>query len=222
MGWFEDQAVQVERSVVAKEWLGKPARAVTASRTYLTDIDDLWDALITPERMRRWFMPVSGDLREGGRYRLEGNAEGSIITCKPPRELAVTWEFNGGVGWVNVMLSAEGEQVTRLTLEHIAHEDAAFLGFWEQFGPGAVGVGWDLSLLGLAEHLIDGQKARPRDEPAFFASDDGRSFAERSSAGWCDASMAFGTDREAALEASRRTTAFYTGGGEGQGTDERG
>jgi uncharacterized protein YndB with AHSA1/START domain len=222
MSWFDDQAAAVKRSVVSKEWLGKPARAVIASRVYPTNIDDLWDALITPERMRRWFMPVSGDLREGGRYKLEGNAEGTINSCKPPRELAVTWEFNGGIGWVNVTLAVEADQVTSLTLEHIAHEDAAFLGFWEQFGPGAVGVGWDLSLLGLAEHLVDGQKAAPRDEAAFFASGDGRSFAELSSAAWSEASVAFGTDADAAAEAAQRTTAFYTGGGEGQGPEQRG
>jgi uncharacterized protein YndB with AHSA1/START domain len=205
MSWFGDQAAAVKRSVISKEWLGKPARAVIASRVYPTNIGDLWYALITPERLRRWFMPVSGDLREGGRYKLEGNAEGSINSCKPPKELAVTWEYNGGIGWVNVTLGEEAEQITRLTLEHIAHEDAAFLGFWEQFGPGAVGVGWDLSLLGLAEHLVDGQKAAPRDEAAFFASGDGRSFAEQSSVAWCEASVA-----------------FYTGGGEGQGAEQRG
>jgi uncharacterized protein YndB with AHSA1/START domain len=129
MSWFGDQAAAVTRSVVSKEWLGKPARAVIASRVYPTNIDDLWDALITPERLRRWFMPVSGDLREGGRYKLEGNAEGTINSCKPPRELAVTWEFNGGIGWVNVTLAEEADQLTSLTLEHIAHEDAAWLGF---------------------------------------------------------------------------------------------
>ena len=221
MGWFEDQAFSVERKVVSKQWAGKPARAVVASRTYPTNIEDLWDALITPERMRRWFMPVSGDLRQGGRYQLEGNAEGSIEQCKPPRELGVTWEYNGAIGWVNVTLAAEGEQLTRLTLEHIAHEEAAFLGFWEQFGPGAVGVGWDLSLVGLAEHLRDGQSARPRDEAAFFATGDGRSFAEVSSTGWCEASIEFGTERIAARAAAARTTKFYTGGGEGQGAEQR-
>lgn len=222
MSWFGDQAATVERSVISKEWLGKPARAVIASRTYPTGIDDLWDALITPERLRRWLMPVSGDLREGGRYKLEGNAEGSINRCKPPQELAVTWEYNGGIGWVNVTLTEEADEITRLTLEHIAHEDADYLGFWDQFGPGAVGVGWDLSLVGLAEHLVDGGKARPRDEAVFFASDDGRSFAEFSSKGWCDASVAFGTDAKAAREAAQRTTNFYIGGGEGQGAEQRG
>ena len=31
-------------------------------------IDDVWDACTNPERIPRWFLPVSGDLRLGGRY----------------------------------------------------------------------------------------------------------------------------------------------------------
>ena len=50
------------------------ARIVTISQTYDTDIDDVWDACTNPERIPRWFMAVSGDLRVGGRYQLEKNA----------------------------------------------------------------------------------------------------------------------------------------------------
>jgi hypothetical protein len=36
-------------------------------------------------------MPISGDLRVGGRYRLEGNASGTIERWDPPRSFAATW-----------------------------------------------------------------------------------------------------------------------------------
>jgi uncharacterized protein YndB with AHSA1/START domain len=42
---------------------GDEARAVVLARTYKTDLEDLWDARTNPERIPRWFLPVSGDLR---------------------------------------------------------------------------------------------------------------------------------------------------------------
>jgi len=39
----------------------------------------------------RWFLPLHGDLREGGSFQLEGNAGGDILTCTPPQLLRVTF-----------------------------------------------------------------------------------------------------------------------------------
>lgn len=44
---------------------------------------------------------------------------------------------------------------TLLLLEHVALADD--LAMWDECGPGAVGVGWDLTFLGLAEHLRTGE-----------------------------------------------------------------
>src|SRR6186713_2161510 len=118
--WVSEQAGAVARKVACIEWEGKPARAVVAVRRYPTGIDDLWQAITDAERIPRWFMPISGELRLGGRYQLEGNAGGTITRCEPPRALGVTWEFGGGMSWVSVTLDAEGEDCTRLTLEHVA------------------------------------------------------------------------------------------------------
>lgn len=188
---------------------GKPARAVIASRSYPTDIADLWDALTTAERISRWLAPVSGDLRRGGRYQVEGNAGGEILACEPPRRLEVSWTGPGPDTWVTVTLAPEG-QGTRLTLEHVApvgDDDS----FWAQFGPGAVGVGWDLSFLGLALHVAD--PTAPRQDPeAWGARPENKAIIRASSEAWRDASIAFGTEPQAAREAGDRTTAFYTGG----------
>ena len=80
----------VERSVSALERGGQPARAVTLSRIYLTTVDDLWDAVTNPERIPRWFLPISGDLEAGGRYQLEGNAGGVIEACERLSHFAFT------------------------------------------------------------------------------------------------------------------------------------
>src|SRR5262245_54318494 len=101
-----------------REYQGKPARVVIASRIYDTDREDLWDALTSRERIPRWFLPIVGELKLGGRYQLQGNAGGTITRCDPPGALDLTWEFGGGLSWVTVRLEPEGKR-TQLTLEHI-------------------------------------------------------------------------------------------------------
>jgi uncharacterized protein YndB with AHSA1/START domain len=112
-------------------------RIAIARRTYLVDQADLWDALTNADRIPRWFLPVSGDLRVGGRYQLKGNAGGVVEHCREPESFAVTWEFGGTLSWVEVTLTPDGERTT-LELAHEAHVDP---GLWGQSGPGAVGAG---------------------------------------------------------------------------------
>ena len=184
---------------------GKPARTVVAERRYPTSAEDVWDALTNPDRIPRWLMPISGDLRLGGHYQLEGNAGGTIATCEPPEHLAVTWEYDGAVSWVDVYLTPSDAETT-LRLEHLALvEDLDDK--WDEFGPGAVGLGWDLALLGLDEHVATRAAVEPDlTDPA------GLEFMRRSSDDWCRASIAYGTPRLQAEAAAARTLAAYTGG----------
>jgi uncharacterized protein YndB with AHSA1/START domain len=196
------------REVGVRERDGRPARVAIAMRTYNTEIEDVWDAITNPERIPRWFLPISGDLRLGGRYQLEGNAGGTITTCEPPKLLAVTWEFGGEVSWVTVQPAGDPDGGTRLELEHVAHvgDDR-----WDQFGPGAVGVGWELTFMGLGQHLATGATVDRQQAAAWFGSDEGKLFMRLSSEGWCRASIASGTDEAEATAAAKRTTAAYTG-----------
>jgi uncharacterized protein YndB with AHSA1/START domain len=197
----------VKREVREVEHEGKPALMVVASRTYDTDIEDLWDAITSAERLPRWFLPVSGELRLGGRYQLKGNAGGTITRCERPRELSVTWEFGGGMSWVNVSLHEEGES-TRLELQHVAHPDP----HWDQFGPGAVGVGWDLGLFGLARHIENPAANRPPEaDEAWMVSDEAKSFVRHSSDDWGRAAVAGGEAEATARARAERTRAFYSG-----------
>ena len=200
----------VTRAVENRMHDGHPARVVLASRTYDTTVDDLWDALTSRERIPRWFLPISGDLQLGGRYQLKGNAGGTITQCEPPRHLALTWEFGGQVTWVDVRLEPTPDGRAHLELEHIAHVPDAQ---WDQYGPGAVGVGWDMTLMGLANHIATGAAVDPREGMAWLGSDDGKEFVRRASDDWCRASVASGTDVTAAEAAAARTTAAYTGAG---------
>ncbi|WP_426442875.1 SRPBCC family protein [Bradyrhizobium genosp. P] len=198
----------VVREVAFRERDGRPTRAVIATRSYDTDIADLWDALTNPERIPRWFLPISGDLKLGGRYQFQGQAGGEIIACEPPRQLAVTWEAMGSVSWLTVMLADDHSGGSRLELEHLSVVEGDF---WDRYGPGAVGVGWDLALMGLALHLASGKQFDRDAAAAWPASDDGKDFIRRISADWCRASIAAGTAEAAARRAAANTTAFYCG-----------
>jgi uncharacterized protein YndB with AHSA1/START domain len=176
-------------------------RTVIVSRVYAATVEDVWDACTNPERIPRWFLPVSGELRLGGRFQLEGNAGGEIESCDPPHGFAATWEYGGSVSWIKLALEREGDVGTRFELRHTVQADD----HWDRFGPGAIGVGWDLGLLGLGQHLTAGGAA----DPAWIASEDGRRFVALSSEGWREAAVAAGADAAAAGAAAERTTAAY-------------
>jgi uncharacterized protein YndB with AHSA1/START domain len=120
---------------------------VLLGRSYDAPIGDVWDAMTQPDRIKRWFMPISGELRVGGTFQLEGNAGGEILACEPPRLLRAT--FGGPTSIVELRLTPQGDSDTVLELEHTVPIEMA------QSGAGAlyVGPGWDGALLGLGLFL---------------------------------------------------------------------
>ncbi len=212
----------VQRRVGARALAAGQARTVVVSQVYDAAVEDVWDACTSAERIPRWFLPVSGELRPGGRYQLEGNAGGTIERCDPPRSFFLTWEFGGQVSWVEVRLTpetpagADGTPTgtptgvaprTRLEIEHIAHVDDDT---WAQFGPGAVGIGWDSAILGLSLHLSGGPALDPAEGAAWAASDEGRRFMTLSGERWGEAHVASGADETQARAMAERTIAAYT------------
>jgi uncharacterized protein YndB with AHSA1/START domain len=201
-----EQINAVHRRVGRRTLDAGEAHSVIISQVYAAPIDDVWDACTNPVRIPRWFLPVTGDLKPGGHYQIEGNASGTIERCDPPREFAATWEFGGQTTWIEVRLTSEPPGRTRLEIEHIADPGTP----WAEFGPGAVGVGWDMALIGLVIHLASGQSVDPQDAAAWMASAPGREFITLSSGRWRDADVAAGTDEAGAQAAADRTLAAYT------------
>jgi uncharacterized protein YndB with AHSA1/START domain len=201
------QINDVRRQIGSRIIEAGEARTVTISQTYSATVDDLWDACTNPERLPRWFLPVSGDLRLNGTYQLEGNAGGTIERCDPPHSFAATWEYGGAISWIEVRFVSESGNRTRLELEHIAMEDE----HWTEFGPGATGIGWDLAFMGLALHIDTGDDADPAAVEAWIASDDGRQFMLMSSERWYEADIAAGADQATARKNADRAAAFFTG-----------
>ncbi len=183
-------------------------RTVLLRRTYRAPIEDVWDAITDPDRINRWFLPVTGDLRLGGRYQLKGNAGGEILRCEPPHLLTVTWVFGENptevdVSEVEVRLSSGAQGETVFELEHTAVVDAER---WAEFGPGAVGVGWDLTVLGLGLHL----RGESIEEPhAWEESAEAKEFMTESSKAWGAALEAAGATSAEVATAVDNTTKFY-------------
>jgi uncharacterized protein YndB with AHSA1/START domain len=183
-------------------------RFVRLQRDYDAPIEDVWDALTNPERIGRWFLPVTGDYRVGGRFQFEGNAGGQIVACERPHLLHVTWGYSemGGdaaASDLEVRLSMAGDEATILELEHTAMVPDEM---WSEYGPGAVGVGWDQGLLGLLIHLDGGD---PLDPVAWPLSAEGREFLTKSSEGWGAANRAAGADEDTVARGVANTLTFY-------------
>lgn len=202
----EGHLAATERSVSWLEIDGQPARAVTLSRGYRTSLADLWEVCTDSSRLERWFARVSGELRLGGSYQVEGNASGVITECEPQSHFHLNWEFGGDLSWVVAHFYRDGSGEARFALTHTS----LLSDFWRTYGPGAVGVGWELASLGLAFHLADPSAPKP-DEMEFVTSPNGRAFIAGSSRGWSEAATAAGEDADVARAAERQTTAFYTG-----------
>jgi uncharacterized protein YndB with AHSA1/START domain len=209
MSDIHQQISAVDRTVGSRHLDAGEARILTISRVYDTGIDDLFDAVTSAERIPRWFLPITGDLREGGKYQLQGHAGGTISRCERPHGYAATWEYGGEVSWIEVRLTAQGPDRTRLELEHVAHVADEF---WEQFGPGATGIGWDSCVFGLAGHLgAVAEPVDPSEAMAWLGSEQGRLFLRLSSDAWVAAAIADGTDPAVARERGDRAYGAYTG-----------
>ncbi|MFW6599804.1 SRPBCC family protein [Propionibacteriaceae bacterium Y2011] len=208
----------VSRELRIEEVDGEPSNVQVLEQTYHSPIDDVWDAVTSAERIPRWFMPISGELRHGGRYQLEGNAGGEVLECEPPADGAarfkITWGFGGGISWVTVRLTGKGDDTT-LELEHVARVADIPDEMWQTYGPGATGVGWDSGLLGLATYLsADGSGITPDQAEAWMVSDEGKQFARGSADAWAATHVAVGADPEAAARAADATWGFFTGSGQ--------
>jgi uncharacterized protein YndB with AHSA1/START domain len=190
----------INRAIGGRRIATGDARSVVLRRSYDAPIEDVWEACTDPARLRRWFLPVAGDLRVGGRFRIEGNASGEVLRCEPPRLLAISWEYGDHpADEVELRLTPGPDGATVVELEH-----AAAPGTPE--GLAGVGVGWDLTLLGLAMHL----RGETVDPAAFEVSPAFRVLIVRSSRAWAAALESAGVASAAeAAAVVERTAAFY-------------
>lgn len=189
---------------------GSPTHIVSVSRNYPTTPADLWSALTDKERIQRWFANVTGDFKHGGRFSIEGNADGEVIACEPPSLLALTWEFGGNISWVKVTIEKSDEGAL-LTLEHEHPTDDKSQIHWDQYGPGATGVGWELAMLGLNMHLSGDGKSSLEAGETWAGGAMGKATLRAWAGAWGEAHAKAGADAQFAADIAERTAKFYTG-----------
>jgi uncharacterized protein YndB with AHSA1/START domain len=128
-----------------------------------TSVEDLWSAVTDPDRLRRWYGEVSGDLWQGGQIKLripsaDIDATGRIDVCEPPHRLAVTSRetdesYRRGNGVppydqvAEATLSADGDRsVLVIELRGMPLEKVAFYG-----------AGWQIHIENLTAYLAGGE-----------------------------------------------------------------
>ena len=161
------------------------ARTAVLRRAYDAPVEDVWSACTEPERLNRWFLAVSGDLREGGRFSLAGNAGGEIVRCEPPHRLELTWVYGDRpVDEVRLRLAPADGGGTALELEHATvSTEVEWEGRMLDVIPG-VGSGWELPLAWALPAYLRG--ALP-DTPAadwYEATPEHLAFADASAKAW--------------------------------------
>ncbi|NLU83231.1 polyketide cyclase [Rhodococcus sp. HNM0569] len=200
------QIAAVNRSTGEVDLEVGKARSFTVAQTFGVPVERLWEACATARGISSWFLPISGDLQLYGEYQLEGNASGQITTCDPLHEYTATWIYSLDRSTVDVRFASERAESSTLTLEHdipIAQE------VWEKFGPGGVGIGWDLTLMSLATHLATGEPLSPEDNLAFAKSDEGRRFLALSADEWATVAEDSGTRKHDARRAAENARTSY-------------
>jgi uncharacterized protein YndB with AHSA1/START domain len=136
---------ETQREIVQGQLAIGEARSAVIRRRYDAAIEDVWEACTDPARLNRWFLPVTGDLREGGTFSLAGNASGDILICDPPRRLALTWVYGDvPASDVELRLSPAEDGGTVLELEHAVVTDPS--GNDPLTAAWGVGIGWEISL----------------------------------------------------------------------------
>ncbi len=175
----------VQRSLRDRGIAQGAARAAVLRRRYEGSIEDVWDAITTADRIDRFFLPVSGDLREGGTYAFEGQASGKILVCDAPHLLRVEWVPPGcrdDGDQVEVRLSPDGPDATWLELEHASVADVFhFDPDAETYSPA---LGWEGPLHFLGEYLRGVLPDRPSVEWYEFDEAEERRLAKSRAPEW--------------------------------------
>jgi uncharacterized protein YndB with AHSA1/START domain len=144
---------ETHREVARRRIGAGEARSALMRRRYEAPVEDVWDAITDPERISRWFLKPTGDLRAGGTFKLEGNASGEILRCEPPHLLTVSWSYPGRpVDEVEVRLSSGEDGETVLELEHASVAEV-FITNDPETGTWGIGPGWEAPLDYLAKYL---------------------------------------------------------------------
>lgn len=116
---------------------------------YATDIDDLWNAVTTPERLARWMAAYSGDLHLGGNWQAASEpgedawVRGTVTACDAPHGFTTSWHTDQEDPTELIVRLEAVDGGTRLVLEHTGVQSLFY------------GAGWQTYLERLARIVVD-------------------------------------------------------------------
>lgn len=191
---IDQQIGAIERRVSQHSSAAGASVVVTVNRRYPAAVAAVWRAITEPDQVSHWMLPLTGDLRAGGTFQLEGNASGDIRTCAAPRHLVIT--FGGPDSVVDLRLTVDGDQ-TLLEFDHTVPIEMA----GDSAGALYVGPGWDGAVMALGQHLAGEMSADPVEAAN---SPQGQEFSARSVDAWVAVLEASGTTDAPAIAAARQ------------------
>jgi uncharacterized protein YndB with AHSA1/START domain len=178
-------------------------------------VDEIWGALVKPEKIALWLTPVSGKPAKGGAFRLGDLADGSITVCEPKRRLSIDLIRGTSRQMIDITFGQEGKGKSKLntiTVKITANLGDLPAGNWQTLGPAALGMGWELVAQALLYYLAGGQAApRKGGAMAFATSAEGRAFCSEAFSGWRSAAIAGGADAGIMAGPAPSVLQIYTG-----------
>ncbi len=107
------------RTISTRQIAAGDARCAIVRMTIQAPVDVVWSAFTNPEQIVRWYSPVTGDFRVGGRVSVDTFADCEILACEPPRSFRATWAHPGRpVDEIELRLTPEGAETTHLEFSH--------------------------------------------------------------------------------------------------------
>jgi uncharacterized protein YndB with AHSA1/START domain len=181
----------------------------------LHSLDEIWGALVKPEKLALWLRPVSGKLSKGGQVTLGDMGQAQVHTCEPKRRLVVTLKRAFGEQTVDVALSEQGKGKTKtrqLRVKVTARISDLPEGSWQTHGPAAVAMGWELVCGALLDYLDAPKEARPDGATAALANSvQGKVMAEMGHAEWLALARAKGHQVMDTVMPAPNLLSYYTG-----------
>jgi uncharacterized protein YndB with AHSA1/START domain len=129
------------------------ARCAIFRRSYNAPIEDVWNACTDPERLRRWYAPVQGELRVGGSFTQGDFGSGRIMRCEPPRLLTVALGGDPAPDEIELRLAPGADGSTVLEFEHATTLDTHEIGGQLFDAVYCMGGGYGPRLVTLQRHL---------------------------------------------------------------------
>lgn len=203
----------VRRGLVVEEQDTQVRTALTLTTNIAESPAQLWPLLTRRSELARWYGRVTGELVEGGTFRVPSGAQCRVLEAAEPHKLSLTWDFAGSVDPVQIRLDPEDDGTTSLRISHTTMIPREV---FDRYGAGAAAISWEIALLSLAS-VTDGWRTCgvpdvPFPSPEWLQSVQGSEHVRAWSVRWAAQAVAAGVDEAVARRAETETVRAFSSG----------